>query len=102
MVRSNVAESLKMLASEPLEFLPENIRTENGLCGLDYALRNIHVPESMEAMKTARQRLAFDELLNLQLGMRMLRHRNSDAVTGCTMSEDITVDEFKDGLPIEE
>ncbi|MBR3025445.1 MAG: ATP-dependent DNA helicase RecG, partial [Oscillospiraceae bacterium] len=60
---------------------------------------NIHVPENMDAMKRSRYRLAFDELLNLQLGMRMLRHRNSDAAAGCVMSADVSVDEFRDGLP---
>ena len=99
MVRTNVAESLKILASEPLEFLPESIKKENGLCDLEYALKNIHVPENMDAMKRSRYRLAFDELLNLQLGMRMLRHRNSDAAAGYVMSADISVEEFKDGLP---
>ncbi|MBQ5337023.1 MAG: ATP-dependent DNA helicase RecG, partial [Oscillospiraceae bacterium] len=99
MVRTNVAESLKILASEPLEFLPENIKKENGLCDLDYALKNIHVPENMDAMKRSRYRLAFDELLNLQLGMRMLRRRNADAAAGCVMSADVSVDEFRDGLP---
>ena len=53
----------------------------------------------MDAMKRSRYRLAFDELLNLQLGMRMLRHRNSDAAAGCVMSADVSVDEFRDGLP---
>lgn len=99
MVRTNVAESLRILSEEPFEFLPEYVRTGNGLCSLDYALRNIHVPESREAMAAARYRLAFDELLNLQLGMKMLRHRNSDAESGCAMSRDISLDEFRAGLP---
>lgn len=99
MVRTNVADSLRILESEPFEFLPEDIRSENNLCGLDYALRNIHIPESREAAEKARYRLAFDELLNLQLGMRMLRHRNSDAQAGCVMSAKISLDEFKNGLP---
>ncbi len=99
MVRTNVAESLKILESEPLEFMPERIIEENGLCGLEYALKNIHIPENREAMSRARYRLAFDEILSLQLGMRMLRKRNSDAQAGCVMSDSVTVDEFKEGLP---
>ena len=99
MVRTNIADSLGIFESEPFEFMPDYIIRENGLCGLGYALKNIHVPESAEAMRAARRRLAFDELLNLQLGMRMLRHRNSDAKAGCVMDGNISVDEFRDGLP---
>lgn len=99
MVRTNVSDSLRILASEPFDFMPERIREENELCGLGYALKNIHVPESREAMEMSRRRLAFDELLNLQLGMRMLRHRNSDAEAGYVMSSEISADEFKNGLP---
>ena len=99
MVRTNIADSLRIFESEPFEFMPDYIIRENGLCSLGYALKNIHLPESAEAMRAARRRLAFDELLNLQLGMRMLRHRNSDAKAGCVMDEKISVDEFRDGLP---
>jgi len=99
MVQTNVSESLRILAAEPFEFLPEKIREENNLCGLGSALKNIHFPESREAMERARRRLAFDELLNLQLGMRMLRHRNSDSKAGCIMSPDVSIEEFREGLP---
>lgn len=99
MLSTNIAESVRILESQPLEFLPENIISENGLCTLQYALKNIHFPDSMEAMEAARRRLAFDELLNLQLGMRMLKHRNTDSKAGFVMSDKVSVDEFREGLP---
>lgn len=101
MLRTNISETLRILESEQFEFMPDYILKENSLCGLMYALKNIHCPESRQAMETARKRLAFDELLNLQLGMRMLRKRNSDAAAGCVMDKNISVSDFTAGLPFE-
>lgn len=101
MLSTNISESLRILENEPLEFMPDYIIKENGLCSLQTALKNIHFPESQQSMEMARKRLAFDELLNLQLGMRMLRHRNSDSKSGFVLSESVSVSDFLGGLPFE-
>lgn len=101
MVRTNVAQSLKLFADAHYEFMPPEILEENDFCGLEYALNNIHCPENKDAVERARRRLAFDELLNLQLGMRMLRERNREATSGYTMSPDISENEFIQNLPFE-
>lgn len=99
MVRTNVAQSLRLFADSDYEFMPQEIIEENDLCSLEYALNNIHCPESKEAVECARRRLAFDELLNLQLGMRMLRERNKEANAGCVMDSKISENEFIQNLP---
>lgn len=101
MIRTNAEESIKIFEREGYEFLPESIRKENGLCTLSYALRNIHFPENREAMLAARKRLAFDELLNLHLGMLMLRERNSEASSGFVMDKNTDMSEFYGSLPFE-
>lgn len=58
---------------EPEDPIPEEYRKSYNLCGLGYALQNIHHPESMEALDTARRRLAFGEMLTFQLAMSHLR-----------------------------
>ncbi|OGO26788.1 MAG: ATP-dependent DNA helicase RecG [Chloroflexi bacterium RBG_16_52_11] len=55
--------------------LPENIRRSAGLVELSTALLQIHFPDSMERLKAARHRLAFDEIFLLQLGV--LRQKRS-------------------------
>lgn len=47
--------------------LPEAIRREYGLIDLATALRTVHYPDSLEMVPAARARLAFDDLLLLQL-----------------------------------
>lgn len=43
------------------DYLPEVLLRENRLCNLDFALKNIHFPDSERALKIAKYRLVFDE-----------------------------------------
>ena len=49
--------------------LPAEIRDPYDLVGRDWAFRQIHAPQSMGAAQKARVRLAFDELLRLQVAL---------------------------------
>lgn len=51
------------------EYLPEQIKENEDLINLDEALRQIHFPDTLEALDAARERLAFDEIFMLQLGL---------------------------------
>ena len=100
MVRTNMRQALNMMSAEPFETLPEDILRKYGLCPLMYALENIHFPESEEAAETARRRLAFDELLKLQLGMSVLKRGNRRS-TAHRMDADVDMGEFFGKLPFE-
>ena len=57
------------------------IKNLNHIYGQDtifqqYALKNVHSPKSMPELENARRRLIFEELLTLQVGMRMLKDRD--------------------------
>ena len=45
------------------ETLPDSFRIRNHLCELNYAIRQAHFPDSQEALKIARRRLAFEQIL---------------------------------------
>lgn len=45
------------------DYLPESVRSENKLLGLDTAVRKIHFPNTLDEAEEARIRLSFDELL---------------------------------------
>jgi ATP-dependent DNA helicase RecG len=51
------------------EPLPETIRVDAGLVDLPTALLQTHFPSSTDLLRSARYRLAFDEILMLQLGV---------------------------------
>ncbi len=52
---------------DPLDPVPEDIRRRHGLVGLGRALRDIHLPATLEDTKPAMRRLTWDEALALQL-----------------------------------
>jgi ATP-dependent DNA helicase RecG len=52
-----------------VDYLPEGIRRSANLVDLPTALIQCHLPDSLERLKAARERLAFDEIFFLQLGV---------------------------------
>lgn len=99
MLRQNMKQALEIMRSEPFETLSAGILRKYDLCTLMYALENIHFPESGEASETARRRLAFDELLKLQLGMSMMKTRSRRNTAYKMTSVDMST--FEEGLPFE-
>lgn len=75
MVRTNMKECLEILAQSPFETLPSEILERYDLMPLEKALHAVHIPEDMEETETARRRLAFEEMLRLQIGLRLLKER---------------------------
>ena len=55
--------------------LPEEVRTRRSLVPIQDALREVHFPSEWKDLWTARRRLAFDELLVLQLALGQRRAR---------------------------
>lgn len=71
LLRRYVEQSLEIVLPELEEHLPAQIRKEEELAGLVWSYEQIHNPEHLENYRIARRRLAFDELLFLQLGLRL-------------------------------
>jgi len=57
------------------DHLPGWIRDEQGLLDLETAIVQAHFPDSPELLRRANQRLAFDELFALQVGLQRLRRQ---------------------------
>lgn len=82
------------------EYMPPAIAEKNRLCGLPYAVRNIHFPEEVQKLKEARYRLVFDELFLLQTGLLSIKNRlKGDGEKGIVFSRQATMKAFTDGLP---
>lgn len=76
----------------------DNATLENlGLVSVRDALFGIHFPKSQSDIALARRRLAFDELLTLQLGMKYLREKNRQS-TGYVMKP-LSIDDYYRALP---
>ncbi len=59
------------------ETLPDSLVERYGLASLDWSLRHVHRPRGQEECRTARKRIAFEELLVFSLAMLRLRGARS-------------------------
>lgn len=102
MVITNVTQALDSVDEAAFaDHIPHFIRQKYSLAAFEYSLRNIHFPADSNIAEAAKKRLAFDELLTLQLGMFLMKSR-SRTLTGCKMSGSGGImKEFQSGLPFE-
>lgn len=75
-LRERMREVVTYWAPAVPDPLPENVRQAAELMPLGEALLQIHFPDSQEKLKAARERLAFDEIFYLQMGV--LRQKRED------------------------
>lgn len=81
LLRNAAEQALDKLPDAMPDTLPEDIRRRYGLCHLSFAVRNIHFPQTWDALEVARRRLVFEELLTLQLGLARLK-KHSEVIEG--------------------
>ena len=72
-MREVMQRAVREWADRAPDPLPIETRRRLRLYSLPYALQQMHFPESHDALRRARQRLAFDELFLLQLGVQRQR-----------------------------
>jgi ATP-dependent DNA helicase RecG len=72
-LRRQINTLLEENLDEIKEYLPEDIIKAQHFMGLQEAIREVHFPRSIETAERARERLAFDELLLMQLAAQKRR-----------------------------
>lgn len=79
--------------------LPDDVRNSANVTPLGEALLQVHFPDSQEKLKAARERLAFDEIFYLQMGV-LRQRRDWLSVDGRRFSiSDERLDTLKKSLP---
>jgi ATP-dependent DNA helicase RecG len=73
-IRALVWRALQQLGPLP-DPIPEEIVGPESLAPFDAAIREIHFPEGPEQLVRAEERLKFDELFTLELGVAFRKHR---------------------------
>lgn len=99
-IASDARSALDIFKKEPFEWMPQWIIDKYGLMSLYDALPEIHFPSSMENALAARRRLAFDELLELQIGLSIYK-KKTVCNTACEMDLNTDMTEFFSALPFE-
>ena len=73
-IRELVFRALERIPSIP-DPMPPNLRRDEGLVDLDTALRGAHFPDDDRELARSIERLKFDELFTLELGVAFRKHR---------------------------
>ena len=97
--RAIVENAMSATKGQYQEVLPEWVRKENGLVDIDYAIKNIHFPEKLHDFEKARYRIAFEELLIMQLGLLRFKKEGNETFLGITFDKDEKIEELLNSLP---
>jgi len=98
-IRSVISGALEMAAGRFEEILPAWIKREYLLSEINYSMRNIHFPETAEDFSNARYRLAFEELLLLQLSLLSIKNSFSVERKGIAFKPADEIRQFIQSLP---
>lgn len=75
-IRGVMMEAVSKTAGNLNEYLPQTIRQKYNLCEINYAIANIHFPQTVQDYEIARKRFVFEELLLFQLGILKMRTKS--------------------------
>jgi len=98
-LRGIIENALALTNNQFEEFLPAWIRKEYNICEYNFAINNIHFPDKSEDFMTARRRIAFQELLLLQLGLLNLKEKGKIEDVGIKFGKNENEEEFLNTLP---
>lgn len=98
-LRECAKQAIALCRAEITDALPSELRAKYSLATLTFALENIHIPENLAALDRAARRLAFDELLETALAVRLMRRKQTQSFAARMASTDIS--EFLKTVPFE-
>lgn len=98
-IRSAIRNALEYAGDSLADVIPQRIKLEYNLADTRYAIYNIHYPESDDAFLKARERLVFEELLLLQMGLLVMKSQSGSSVTGISFSAGGQARDFISCLP---
>lgn len=98
--RKLMRQALDIAKSDLEDCLPERFRTAYHLASIEDALEWVHFPVDGEALKQARRRFVYEELLVFQLKMQALRKKNREEEGGSFIDYDLNeLKKFIQSLP---
>ena len=100
-LREAIASLLERFADRLPDPLPAELRARRELPGIVEATRQIHYPDDQEQLDRARQRLAFDELLAVQLGVVRRKREREQQGDAPAFEGRATAEAFLETLPFE-
>jgi ATP-dependent DNA helicase RecG len=96
-----LVEAALPLATDRPDPLPAALKAERGLPLRGDALVSLHRPRSLEEAEAGRRRLAFDELLTLQLALARRAAEREEQVAAALPEPGELIDRYRAALPFE-
>ena len=81
-----------------LEVLPEQVRNKYSLCQIDFALNNMHKPQSQSNLEAAKKRLVFEEFFLYSIALELIKSRR-EHIPGYVYKKNIDMGGFYSLLP---
>jgi ATP-dependent DNA helicase RecG len=100
-LRKIMYQAVSYWSQRVLDYLPEATRSAAGVVDLPTALKQCHFPDNFDRLKTARERLAFDEIFLLQLGVLRQKRAWQSAPGKIMAVSDEWLDEQINRLPFQ-
>ena len=97
-----ITKTIKTVLNETdlvADYIPANIRKQYGLCEYNYALKQIHFPDSMDTLIDARRCLVFHEFFVFLMGIQYQKEKKSKDPNEFTFVNDCFVEECIKKLP---
>lgn len=98
-MRKVIENGLSLVKEQLEETLPEYIIKENKLLDINSAVNKIHFPENFEEFEKARVRLAFEELLTMQLLLLNLKNKCMEKESGIQFDNNVKISTLINELP---
>lgn len=100
-IRRIMENAIKEVEGKLEETLPEYILKEYHLEGINKATKSIHFPQEFKDFNIARNRLAFEELLTMQLALLELKNSYMNEEKGIQSSKDVHMSDIINKLPFQ-
>lgn len=81
------------------DYIPADVRKRYGLCEYNYALKQIHFPDTMDSLIEARRCLVFHEFFLFLMGIQYQKEKKSKDPNGFTFQQDSFVQDCIKRLP---
>ena len=98
-LRGIIENGIKEIEGQLPETLPEYILKNYNLYDINTAIKQIHFPDNFEKYELARKRLAFEELLIMQLALLTLKKSYTHQEKGIVFDKNIKMADLIDNLP---
>lgn len=98
-LRGIIQSAVDMVKGNLEETLPSKVINDNNLCDINYAIEKIHFPVELSEFEIARHRIAFEELLIMQLGLLSIKAKGKKDEKGISFASKGEIDELLNSLP---